>query len=325
MMVELTPHNTSPLHPKVTEALDVLRHLGFPRAQLNDRSALTLLALLGLGPDDSWKSATSPLCGITPMMKFFAKHYGKKYAPNSRETIRRYAVHQFVQAGFVLENPDKPDRPTNSGKTVYCISKDALILLRTYGMQSWNDNLTKYLKLHPQLKDIYVKKRTANAPIRFSPTPDITMQMSHGRHGDLLRAICTKFASQFVQDVCILYVGDTAKKFAFEDKVKLADLGITLDRHGKAPDVIMYDAARGWLFLVEAVTSHGPVDPKRKTELDKIFSITGLEIIYVTAFTNMNTMKKYAADISWETEVWIAESPDHMIHFNGEKFLGPAK
>ncbi|MFS2517149.1 MULTISPECIES: BsuBI/PstI family type II restriction endonuclease [Parabacteroides] len=29
------------------------------------------------------------------------------------------------------------------------------------------------------------------------------------------------------------------------------------------------------------------------------------------------------ADIAWETEVWIAENPGHMIHFNGDRFIGP--
>jgi len=93
---------------KIKEALKVLASLGFPRQQQNERSALTLLSLLSLKPDDLWETANEPLMGITPMMDFFAKHYGKRYAPNTRETVRRQSVHQFLQAALIIPNPDKP-------------------------------------------------------------------------------------------------------------------------------------------------------------------------------------------------------------------------
>ncbi len=93
---------------RIREAVGVLQELGFPRQQLNERSALTLLSLLDLKPNESWAEARAPLMGITPMMEFFADHYGRRYAPNTRETVRRHTVHQFVQAGRAVPNPDKP-------------------------------------------------------------------------------------------------------------------------------------------------------------------------------------------------------------------------
>ncbi|MDO8722454.1 MAG: hypothetical protein Q7J31_09535, partial [Syntrophales bacterium] len=123
---------------KIREALQVLEILDFPRQQQNERSALTLLSLLNLKPADAWESASDPLIGITPMMEFFAVHYGKKYAPNTRETVRRQTVHQFVQAGMIVPNPDIPSRPTNSPKAVYQIEPSALKLLRTFGKPNWN-------------------------------------------------------------------------------------------------------------------------------------------------------------------------------------------
>ena len=102
----------------IREAIEALEGLGFPRQQLNERSALTLLSLLDLKPNESWADARAPLMGITPMMEFFASHYGRRYAPNTRETVRRHTIHQFVQAGLVVPNPDKPSRPTNSPKAV---------------------------------------------------------------------------------------------------------------------------------------------------------------------------------------------------------------
>jgi len=126
------PEELQRAQKRITEAIDLLRELGFPRAQLNERSALTLLALLDITPERPWAEAQSPLRGITPMMEFFALHYGRHYKPNTRETVRRQTVHQFLDAGLVLANPDDPARPVNSPKAVYQIEANALRLLRTY-------------------------------------------------------------------------------------------------------------------------------------------------------------------------------------------------
>src|ERR1039457_6154487 len=119
---------------KGTDHLDnahkILISLGLPRAQQNERSALCLLALLDLRPDRKWAQSQSPLMGITPIMDWIRDHYKKKYAPNPRETVRRQTMHQFVDAGIALYNPDKPDRPVNSPAAVYQIEPAALALLR---------------------------------------------------------------------------------------------------------------------------------------------------------------------------------------------------
>jgi type II restriction enzyme len=107
------------------------------------------------------------------------------------------------------------------------------------------------------------------------------------------------------------------------DKDAFNKLGIPISQHDKFPDVILYDKKKKWLFLIEAVTTHGPVSPKRYIELEKVFEKCKAGKIYVTAFLDFTTYKKYANNIAWDTEVWIAEMPSHMIHLNGEKFLGP--
>lgn len=115
---------------KITDALQVLGELGMPRAQRNDRSALCLLALLDLTQDKTWAEAGNPLVGITPMMEFARDNYGKRYAPNTRETFRRQTMHQLVAAGIALYNPDNPRRPVNSPNAVHQIEPDTLTLLR---------------------------------------------------------------------------------------------------------------------------------------------------------------------------------------------------
>ncbi len=108
-----------------------------PRAQLNERSALCLLALLSIAPAKRWSEAKNPLMGITPIMDWVRRHYERKYAPNTRETFRRQTMHQFVQAGIALYNPDEPSRPVNSPHAVYQIEPECLSLLRYYGKEEY--------------------------------------------------------------------------------------------------------------------------------------------------------------------------------------------
>ena len=144
---------------KLREALGILNELGLPKAQQNQRSALTLLALLNLKPENSWSKATNPLCGITPMMEFFTIHYDVKYAPNSRETVRRSTIHQFLDAGLILSNPDEPTRPINSGKTVYRIAPSVLTLLKSFDSSKWKKNLAAYLASSETLTKKYAQDR----------------------------------------------------------------------------------------------------------------------------------------------------------------------
>ena len=120
-------------------------------------------------------------------------------------------------------------------------------------------------------------------------------------------------------------LGDTAQKHIVFDVDQLSRLNIPITEHDKLPDIILYWAENNWLYLVEAVTSHGPVSPKRHRELEVLFKSSPAHRIYVTAFLGAAGFRKYAGDIAWETEVWIADNPDHMIHFDGAKFLGPYK
>jgi len=310
------------IEQKMGEALEVLEALGFPRQQRNERSALTLLSLLDLKPDDVWDNASDPLMGITPMMEFFAKHYGKQYAPNTRETVRRQTVHQFVQAALILPNPDKPSRPTNSPKAVYQIEPSVLKLLREFGKPSWIGHLRKYLRTVKTLKKLYARERDIRRiPVKLLNGQDI--MLSPGGQNVLVKKIIEDFCPLFTPGGHVIYVGDTQTKWAYFDPDELEKLGVEIEEHGKMPDVVLYHLEKNWLVLIEAVTSHGPVNPKRRQELKELFAGSKAGIVYVTAFLDRRTMMKYLDDISWETEVWIAESPTHLIHFNGERFLGP--
>ena len=297
--------DTKKIEQRIREALEILESLGLPRQQQNERSALTLLSLLDLKPGDAWKDAGDPLMGITPMMDFFAQHYGKQYAPNTRETVRRQTVHQFLQAALIVPNPDKPSRPTNSPKAVYQIEAAALKLLREFGQPTWTKHVREYLRTVETLKTLYARERDKRRiPVTLAHNKEI--RLSPGGQNVLVKKIVDDFCPLFTPGGRVIYVGDTQTKWAYFDGDALEELGITIEGHGKMPDVVVHYTEKNWLVLIEAVTSHGPVSPKRRQELKRLFDGSKAGIVYVTAFIDRRTMVKYLDDISWETEVWIA-------------------
>ncbi len=307
---------------RLAEAIETLTALQFGPKQRNETAAYTLLALLDLQPDVSWADAQAPLRGITPIIDFIAYAYGNRYAPNTRETIRDDAVKFFVEEGLLLRNPDDPNRPTNSGKTVYQIEPTALALLRKVGTAAWMASLKNYLASREALKHEIARKRDlARIPVTLPNGSQVAL--SPGGQNPLIKAIIEQFCPAFAPAGIVLYIGDTENKFVHLETAGLTALGITLGSAAKIPDVIVHHIAKNWLLLIEAVTSAGPVDGKRRKELKDLFAGCKAGLVFVTAFETRRTMQTFVSQIAWESEVWIAEDPDHMIHFNGERFLGP--
>ena len=306
----------------IESARQIIISLGLPRAQQNERSALCLLALLNLTPNKIWADAENPLIGITPIMDWARQHYDKDYAPNTRETVRRQTMHQFCNAGIVLYNPDRPDRPVNSPKAAYQIEPAALALLRTFDTPAWHDALRAYLAERETLITRYAKERNQNR-IPAAVAPGKSILLSPGKHSELIRAIIENFAPRFAPGSVLVYAGDTGEKWGYFNETLLAELGTSVDSHGKMPDVVLYYPEKNWLLLVESVTSHGPVDGKRHDELAALFAGSKAGLVYVTAFPDRTLMGRYLDEIAWETEVWVADAPSHLIHFDGLHFLGP--
>ncbi len=307
---------------KIQEAQSILSDLGMPNEQQNERTALCLLCLLNLTPDQKWNEASDPLIGISPMILWFNQHYQKKYAPNSREMIRRQSMHQLVDAAICLYNPDQPNRAVNSPNAVYQIEPHLLNLLRNYGTASYPNLLVEYQSQRISLSERYAREREMMMiPVTISNQQ--TIKLSSGVHSQLIKQMIESFGSRYVPNGQLIYVGDTGDKYEFFDIDLLKSLNVILDHHGKLPDVMIYHVEKNWLFLMEAVTTHGPIDQKRYIELNQLFEKSTAGLVFVSAFLDAKTFSKYVTKIAWETEVWLAESPTHMIHFNGSRFLGP--
>lgn len=314
---------------KLEHAKALLEALGLPPAQYNNRSAWVFLALASLKPEDDWSQAKAPLLPTVEIMQFIREYYGQDYKPNSRETIRRQTLHQFEQARIVDRNRDDPTRPTNSKDNNYSLNESILDILKVYPNGDWQEKIKIYQKDLPNLQVLYSKiLDKEKIPVKL--LNGLEIKLSPGKHNQLHADIVHEFCPRFIGEGGeVLYIGDTASsrdeggKLMILEAARLAELGVPPMSHDKLPDVVVYDNKRKWLFLIEAVTSHGPVSPKRWLELEAALSTCTVGKVYVTAFPHRAEFRKNAADIAWETEVWIADNPDHMIHFNGDRFLGP--
>ena len=308
---------------KTEEAKQVLAALGMPAAQQNEISALTLLALCGIKENDAWKDAKKSSLGVSNgIMIFVNENYNKSYAPNTRETFRRQVLHQFVQGRIANYNPDNSSLPVNSPRAHYAITDEALDVLKSFGSELWETKCNTFISNFGSLADKYAKRREEDLiPVTLSDNS--VLYLSPGKHNEVQKAIIEEFAPRFAKKGQLIYFGDTANKDLYVDYEILEKLGIPIDQHSKLPDVVIYDEEKNWLFLIEAVTSHGPVSPKRVIELENFLSSCKVGKIYITAFPDYSEFKKHSKDIAWETEVWIVEVPGHMIHFNGDRFMGP--
>ena len=305
----------------IAQATKFLRALQLGRGQINERSALTLLALLDLAPGKSWREAQSPTLGIRAILDFCREQYKRPYAENTRETFRRQTIHQFEQAGLVARNPDVA-RPINSPHNVYRVTPELLRLARDFGSKKWGRNLAAFLASQAVIQDRLSRQR-ALSRVPVTTSSGETLSLSSGGQNLLIKQVIEEFCPRFAPGGKLLYVGAADQKWAFFDAAYLAGLGVQVDAHGKMPDLVVHHLDKNWLLLVEAVTSHGPVDAKRHLELRELFGASSAGLVFVTTFLSRVAMSKYLRDIAWETEVWVAEAPDHLIHFNGDRFLGP--
>lgn len=301
------------------EAKEFLKEIGMPRAQLSDICCLSLLALAGLKPEMKWNEAINKWIRIHDIIAFVNEFYGKQYAENSHETFRKQAMHHFRTAALIEDNREA----TNSPNYRYRLTEEVLQLLRNFGLQSWDENISKFMINHEKLIDTYEsKKKMTMMPVHIN---DSDLKFSPGKHNQLQKAIIEEFAPRFAPGARCLYVGDTIKKDLVRNTDKLHQLGIEITLHGKMPDVILYRADKNWIYFIESVTSVGPISPKRIIEISEMTKKVTAGKIFVTAFPDFATYKRFSESLAWDTEAWIADRPEHMIHMNGDKFMGPRK
>lgn len=307
---------------KLETAKTLLAQIGMPPKQQSMICVFTLLAMANVRKNTHWSNATNEWVRIHDIIAFTAECYGEVYAENSRETFRKQALHPFRTAALIEDN----GLATNSPNYRYRLINEFLKVIQE---QADDDSITSepgtalqmFLTHHESLSEIYAsKKRMQKMPVRIN-LQEFTF--SPGKHNELQKAIIEEFAPRFAPNSECLYVGDAIQKDLVKNVEKLSELGFEITLHDKMPDVVLYREDKNWIYFIESITSVGPMDPKRIVEIEAMTKNVTAGKIYISAFLDFSTFKKFSDQLAWETEVWIADMPDHMIHLNGDKFLGP--
>ena len=297
----------------------LLAFMDMPRAQQSDICALTILSMANIKPNSSWTKASAEWVRIHDIIEFANKNYRTTYAENSRETFRKQALHHFRTAAIIEDN----GMATNSPKYSYRLTKEFLSVIRSIDKQPLAENtaLKKFMKNHQTLATIYgSKKKMQKMPITIGGN---IFELSPGKHNQLQKSIIEEFVPRFAPQSKCLYLGDTANKELLKDEMQLKVLGFNITPSTKMPDIVLYRSDKKWIYFIEAVTSVGPMSPERILELQQLTEDVSASKIFITAFPDFNIYKRFSQKLAWETEVWLADAPDHMIHLNGDKFIGP--
>jgi hypothetical protein len=254
------------------------------------------------------------------IINFVNLHFNEKISSGSYDDIRRKDLKLLVLAGIALQS--NPNSATNDSTRGYSLNPRYADLLRNFGEEDWKEQVSRQLEtlesLHSKLKrERKIEKIDVTLP------SGSTLSFSAGEHNKLQKLIIEEFLPRYGYGAEVLYVGDTADKYLHVDKNGLERLNFFKISHEELPDVIAYSKKKNWLYLIEAVHSSGPISEIRLLQLKQLSENCTADIVYITAFLNKQKFRQFITEIAWETEVWIAENPDHVVHFNGEKFLGP--
>ncbi|MGB1205913.1 MAG: BsuBI/PstI family type II restriction endonuclease [Chitinophagales bacterium] len=254
------------------------------------------------------------------IIRYVNRNFQEKISSGSYDDIRRKDLKVLLLGNIVLKS--NPNLATNDSTRGYGINPVYANLVRLYQCKNWIDIVKKQLANSEPISEILKRKRNLEKVAVLLPS-GLELEFSAGKHNVLQKVIIENFLTRYGYSAKVLYVGDTADKYLHLDKKTLQELNFFDIAHEELPDIIAYSTQKKWLYLIEAVHSSGAIDEMRLLQLQKLTKHCKADIVYVTAFLDRKTFRKFVADIAWETEVWIADNPDHLIHFNGDKFLGP--
>ena len=311
----------------INDALDALSAFGIPveaeTTRRRERMALALLAVADVRPGNGWERAQSADDGRSmktrDIITYVNNHFDEQLSPGSYDDIRRKDLKLSVLANVVISTGTGA---TNDPTRGYAIEPGHADLLRRIGTPGWKDEVTRTIGDRATLREALAAERDiALIPVTLPGGAELSF--SPGEHNELQKAIIEEFLPRYGYGAEVLYVGDATQKFLVHESGRLEELGFAVLAHEELPDVVAYSPERDWLYLIEAVHSSGPISTTRRFRLERLTEGCAADVVYVTAFLDAETFRRFSPEIAWETEVWIAAAPGHLIHFNGGKFLGP--
>lgn len=305
---------------KLDDAAQMLSDVGFGTHIKNSNMAVRfLVAATKIRPADDWQKATNDGIQIHAALEFLNQYYGTTFKENTRESLRKAGPKKMETVGLAANNLSSTVA-TNSKNMRWRLTTDFFELVQAYGTSNYSRLLKDFTAHHQsRVSLLEAQRNTAMIPINYN---GFQFSLTPGRHNQLHKEVLTKFAPRFAGGSELLYIGDTSKKDLVFEEDKLQQLGFPMTMHDLIPDIVLYDQTRNWLFLIEAVASTGPMSIDRVKRIKKEFH-GDAGLVFVSAFQNWDVYRRFVGDIAWETEIWIADFPDHMIHMNGDRFMGP--
>jgi BsuBI/PstI restriction endonuclease domain/BsuBI/PstI restriction endonuclease HTH domain len=332
-LTRFTGSKTEQEKEKILEAVDILSRLGIPLEKLFtsrqwrrvERLALVLLSLADVRPDTPWLSVKSRDDGVSittrNIIDFINEHYSESISKGSYDDFKRKEIDLLLPDSIVI--PGFVERSAvNDSRSGYAICPTHVEAIRKFGTLDWDDAVENLLAGKISLRQRLNTTRDL-AMISIVLPGGLDLSFTPGKHNDLQKAIIEQFLPKYGYGCEVLYIGDSSDKYLHLNLEKLLELNFPEPSHEELPDIIAFSRQKGWIYLLESVTSFGEISHIRKLELERITKDCTKPIIFVTAFPDRDTYRRFCANLAWETEVWIASDPDHLIHLNGFKFLGP--
>jgi len=302
----------------IVDAICILQALGISKAgsmRQNEKTAMVFLALADMTAGKAWeRSSNISNHNLTTrgIIKSINDNYNDVISSGSYDDIRRRGITALMAAGIVEQS--MPWAAQNDSRRGYGISLEASQCIRHYNTPKWTNAVDKMLKAkhkHPLAKKTTLTRNTVHVNNRL-------FKMSPGTHNQIQKSVIEVMLPLICKNAKILYFGDSNKKELVYEKTELHGMGIKVSIRGMLPDIIAYSAQKNSIYIIEAVHTSNPISGTRRNEFAKMCKNCKADITYISAFKNKKTLQKFVSSIGWKTKVWLVDSPDHLIHFNGE-------
>jgi len=314
----------------IRDSIKIIAAVSVPISNLTSRRlekmAMCLLALCDMDKNKSWQTISTldllPTLTSRQIITYINKYFQETISSGSYDDIRRKDLVLLTGMGLVLKSAKNPNADTNDGTRGYALNPDFAKLVSTYKSDNWEQALNAF-EIDQDYINQYIGKREKK---KLSITIDasVKIKLDDGPHNKIQKAIIEEFLPLFGHHAKVLYIGDTSEKHLFEYSETMKSLGMNIEDKGMLPDIVAFSEGKEWLYIIEAVHSSNPLNPERCIELQRtILKDCPYGVVFVTAFLSRKDFAKWLPQIAWETEVWLADTPEHLIHFNGDKFLGP--
>lgn len=321
------------IRTKILELLEIFNKIGVPLNDMTSRRlekmSMCILALCNVTKDSSWSEVKSlkdnRILTTRKIINYINDNFEENISSGSYDDIRRKDLIRPVGMGLVVKSANNPDADTNDGTRGYAIEDNFADLLRAYNTPDWSEMIDSF-KIDHEYISLFQSTRTANK-LQVKLADGLILNLDDGPHNRIQKAVIEELLPIFGNNATVLYIGDTSEKKMFKCSKQMLELGLNIEDRGMLPDIIAFSEEKRWLYLIEAVHSSNPLNPlnpERCIELKRtVLKNCPYGVVFITAFLSRKDFARWMPEIAWETEVWLADRPEHMIHFNGDKFLGP--